>query len=101
MGKKITYLDFSENVIKMFDTDNYSENEVINSIIGTWCMNSWSSGVEGAIRRKFEKAKREGKKEITIDIDEAENMILMNDRMQQIFSLLWNYWYDNAQQPSG
>ena len=93
----ITYNDFPKCVVEMFDTESFSEKEVIDSIIGTWCMNSFSAAVEGQIRSKYDRAKREGKKEIVIDIEDAENMVLMNDRIQQTFALLWNYWKHNAQ----
>lgn len=48
----ITFKDFPEKVIDLFDTENYSdysEKEIIDFIFGTWCLNSWSSGVEGII----------------------------------------------------
>lgn len=54
----ITFKDFPEKIMKLFDIGNYSEKEIIDSIFGTWCLNSWSSGVEGIIRHKFYKSKR-------------------------------------------
>jgi len=90
----ITYKDFSEEVVNQFDTEKYSEQEIINSIFGTWCVNSWSSGVEGLIRRRFYNAKKNNKTEITISIDEAERMVIYNNRMQEMFCLLWNHWRD-------
>ena len=93
----ITYKDFPEEVVKLFDTENYSEKEIIDSIIGTWCVNSWSAGVEGLIRREFAKAKANNETEITISIDDAERMVIYNNRMQEVFCLLWNNWRDSAQ----
>lgn len=93
----ITYKDFPEEVANLFDTEHYSEKEIINSIFGTWCVNSWSAGVEGLIRRKFAKAKANNETEITISIDDAERMVIYNNRMQEMFCLLWNHWNDSAQ----
>lgn len=93
----ITFKDFPEEVVNKFDTENHSEKEIINSIFGTWCLNSWSAGVEGLIRRKFTKAKANNETDITISIDEAERMVMYNDRMQEMFCLLWNHWRDSAQ----
>lgn len=93
----ITYKDFPEEVVKRFDTENHSEKEIIDSIFGTWCVNSWSAGVEGNIRRKLAKAKANNETEITISIDEAERMVIYNNRMQEMFCLLWNHWKDSAQ----
>ena len=93
----ITYKDFPEEVVNLFDTENHSEKEIINSIFGTWCVNSWSSGVEGLIRRRLAKAKANNETKITISIEEAETMVNYNNRMQEMFCLLWNYWKDNAQ----
>lgn len=93
----ITYKDFPEEVVNLFDTENYSEKEIINSIFGTWCVNSWSVGVEGLIRRKLAKAKENNETEITISIDEAERMVIYNNRMQEMFCLLWNNWNGRAQ----
>lgn len=91
----ITYKDFPEEVVNKFDTENHSEKEIIDSILGTWCVNSWSSGVEGLTRRKLAKAKANNEKEITISIEEAERMVIYNNRMQEMFCLLWNYWKNN------
>ena len=93
----ITYKDFPEEVVNKFDIENYSEKEIIDSIFGVWCLNSWSSGVEGLIRHKFYNAKANNEKEITISIDQAEKMVIYNDRMQEMFCLLWNHWRDSAQ----
>lgn len=93
----ITYKDFPEGVVNQFDTEKYSEQEIINSIFGTWCVNSWASGVDGIIRRRFAKAKANNEAEITISIDEAERMVIYNNRMQEMFCLLWNHWRDSAQ----
>lgn len=93
----ITYEDFPESVVKLFDTEKYSEKEIIDSIFGVWCVNSWSSGVDGFIRRKFANAKANNEKEITISIDDAERMVIFNNRMQEMFCLLWHYWKDSAQ----
>ena len=93
----ITYKDFPEEVVKLFDTEKYSEKEIIDSIIGTWCCNSWAAGVEGLIRLKFDKAKANNETEITISIDDAERMVIYNNRMQEVFCLLWNHWSDSAQ----
>ena len=92
----ITYKDFPEEVVKKFDIEKYSEKEIIDSIFGTWCVNSWSSGVDGIIRRKFAKAKTNNETEITISIDEAERMVTYNNRMQEMFCLLWNHWRDTV-----
>lgn len=93
----ITYKDFPEEVVKLFDTENYSEKEIIDSIFGTWCLNSFSAGVECTIRHKLNEAKANNKTEITIPIDQVESMAIYTYRMQEMFCLLWNYWSENAQ----
>ena len=42
----ITYKDFPEEVLNEFDTENNSEKEIIDSIFGSYCLNSFSAGLE-------------------------------------------------------
>lgn len=72
--------------------DDISEDEWIDNMIGTWCLNSSNAGVDGVLRRAIQKARRENKDEITINLRTAEFMEIYIDRDTNVLLWLWNFW---------
>ena len=72
--------------------DGVSDDEWINYLIGTWCLNSSNAGVDGVLRHAIQKARRENKDEITIDLHTAEFMQIYIDRDINVLCWLWNFW---------
>ena len=69
-----------------------SEDEWIDNMIGTWCLNSSQAGVDGVLRHAIHKAIRENKDEITIDLRTAEFMQIFIDRDTNVLLWLWDFW---------
>lgn len=83
---------FPKILLGKLKDENMSEDEWIDVMIGTWCLNSSNAGVDGVLRHAIQKARRENKDEITINLHTAEFMQIYIDRDINVLCWLWNFW---------
>ena len=75
--------------------DGVSDDEWINYLIGTWCLNSFNASVDGGLRiikHAYHKDANTPLKDVIHSEGFLESMAINANRLENVCHWLWEYW---------